>query len=133
MMATYLWVAAGSALGGMARFWLATAVAAVTGPAFPWGTLLINVVGSLVLSILVSRLWPVSAGWVRAGLGPGLVGGFTTFSAVMVSMVTLAASSQILLALGYLVATLVLGFGAAALGFRIGRRRNASPTIEVDE
>jgi fluoride exporter len=100
---------------------------------FPLSTLLINVVGSLVLSILVSRLWPVAPAWVRAGLGPGLVGGFTTFSAVMVSMVTLAASSQVLLALGYLVATLLLGFGAAALGFRIGWRRNSAPTIEVDE
>jgi CrcB protein len=100
---------------------------------FPWSTLLINVVGSLVLAILVSRLWPVVPAWVRAGIGPGLVGGFTTFSAVMVSMVTLAASNQILLALGYLVATLVLGFGAAALGFRIAAPRTSASTIEVDE
>jgi fluoride exporter len=100
---------------------------------FPLSTLLINIIGSLVLAILVSRLWPIAPPWVRAGLGPGLVGGFTTFSAVMVSMVTLAASSEVLLALGYLVATLVLGFGAAALGFRIGRPRGSEPTIEVDE
>ena len=100
---------------------------------FPLSTLLINVVGSLVLAVLVARLWPIAPGWLRAGLGPGLVGGFTTFSAVMISMVTLAASSQILLALGYLAATLVLGFGAAALGFQLGRRRDAEPTIEVDE
>jgi CrcB protein len=100
---------------------------------FPVSTLIINIVGSLALAILVSRLWPIAPAWLRAGLGPGLVGGFTTFSAVMVSMVTLAANSQIVLALVYLVATLVLGFGAAALGFWIGRPRTASPTIEVDE
>jgi CrcB protein len=100
---------------------------------FPLSTLIINVVGSFVLAILAARLWPVAPGWVRAALGPGLLGGFTTFSAVMVSMVTLAASSEILLALVYLAATLVLGFGAAALGFRIGGRRDAAPTIEVDE
>jgi len=122
----------GGALGTLLRL-LLDATIVHRDDQFPLSTLLINVVGSLVLSILVSRLWPVAPSWVRAGLGPGLVGGFTTFSAVMVSMVTLAASSQILLALGYLVATLVLGFGAAALGFRIGWRRNASPTIEVDE
>jgi CrcB protein len=122
----------GGALGTLLRLQL-DAIVAHHDDQFPLSTLLINVVGSLVLSILVSRLWPVAPGWVRAGLGPGLVGGFTTFSAVMVSMVTLAASSQILLALGYLVATLVLGFGAAALGFRIGWRRDAMPTIEVDE
>ena len=49
-----------------------------------------------------------------AQLGPGLVGGFTTFSAVMVSMVTLAASNEILLALVYFALTIVFGFGAAA-------------------
>jgi CrcB protein len=100
---------------------------------FPLSTLLINIVGSFALAVLVSRLWPVAPAWVRAGLGPGLVGGFTTFSAVMVSMVTLAASSDILLALIYAVLTLVLGFGAAAAGFWLARRRDASPTIEVDE
>jgi CrcB protein len=100
---------------------------------FPLSTLIINIVGSFLLALLAARVWPVAPTWVRAALGPGLLGGFTTFSAVMVSMVTLAASSQILLALGYLAATLALGFGAAALGFRVGRRRDAQPTIEVDE
>jgi CrcB protein len=99
---------------------------------FPLSTLLINIVGSFVLAIFVSRLWPITADWLRVGLGPGLLGGFTTFSAVMVSMVTLAASSQILLALVSLALTLVLGFGAAALGFWIGRPRKVPP-IEVDE
>ena len=100
---------------------------------FPLSTLIINVVGSFVLALLVTRLWPVAPEWMRAALGPGLLGGFTTFSAVMVSMVTLAASSQILLALAYLVATLLLGFGAAALGFWLGGRANTGSTIEVDE
>lgn len=100
---------------------------------FPWDTLLINVIGSFLLAILVSRLWPAVPQWVRAGLGPGVLGGFTTFSAVMVSMVTLAASDQILVALVYLLLTLVFGFGAAAAGFWIARRRGASTTIEVDE
>jgi CrcB protein len=100
---------------------------------FPWSTLLINIVGSFALAIFVARLWPIAPAWLRVGLGPGLVGGFTTFSAVMVSMVTLAASSQIVLALVYLVVTLVAGFGAAALGFWIGGRRGARAPIEVDE
>jgi CrcB protein len=105
-----------------------------TDQTFPWSTLIINILGSFVLAILVSRVWPVVPDWVRAGLGPGLLGGFTTFSAVMASMVTLAASSQTLLALGYLGVSLVLGFGAAALGLWIGHRRTpAEPTIEVNE
>jgi CrcB protein len=100
---------------------------------FPLSTLLINIVGSFALALLVTRLWAIAPGWLRSGLGPGLVGGFTTFSAVMVSMVTLAANSEIVQALGYLGITLVLGFGAAALGFFLGRRRDSVPTIEVNE
>ncbi len=131
-MRNLLAVFVGGALGTALRLGL-DATLVHRDDEFPLSTLIINVVGSLVLAVLVARLWPIAPSWVRAGLGPGLVGGFTTFSAVMVSMVTLAASSQILLALGYLVATLVLGFGAAALGFWIGRRRDGVPTIEVDE
>jgi len=100
---------------------------------FPLDTLLINIVGSFLLAVFVSRLWPIVPAWLRAGLGPGLLGGFTTFSALMVSMVTLAASSQVLLALVYAVLSLALGFGAAALGFRIARRPDVVPTIEADE
>jgi CrcB protein len=100
---------------------------------FPLSTLLINVVGSFLLALFVARLWPVVPAWLRAGLGPGLLGGFTTFSAVVVSMVTLASDSMVVQALGYLGITLVLGFGAAALGFWVGRRGEARPTIEVDE
>src|ERR1700744_3832381 len=46
---TWFAVAAGGALGSLARFWLAAAVAAWTGPRFPWGTLLINVLGSFII------------------------------------------------------------------------------------
>lgn len=131
-MRTLLAVFLGGAVGTALRLGL-DAVIVHHDDQFPLSTLIINVVGSFALSILVSRLWPIVPGWVRAGLGPGLIGGFTTFSAVMVSMVTLAGSSQIALALGYLAATLVFGFGAAALGFWIGRRPDSQPTIEVDE
>jgi CrcB protein len=122
----------GGAVGTSLRL-LVDATVVHSDAQFPLSTLIINVVGSLVLAILVSRVWPIVPEWLRAGLGPGLVGGFTTFSAVMISMVTLAASSQIVLALAYLALTLVLGFGAAAFGFWIGRKRGEVPTIEVDE
>jgi CrcB protein len=125
-------VLVGGAIGGGLRLELDAVLPHATND-FPWDTLLINVVGSFVLGVLVSRAWPVVPEWVRAGLGPGFLGGFTTFSAVMVSMVTLAADGEIVLALGYLAATLVLGFAAAALGLWIARRRDAVPIVEVDE
>lgn len=122
----------GGAIGGGLRLELDAALPH-TSTGFPWDTLLINVVGSFLLAVLVARVWPLVPEWVRAGIGPGFLGGFTTFSAVMVSMVTMAAGGEILLALGYLAATLVLGFGAGALGLWIGRRPDAVPIVEVDE
>ncbi len=122
----------GGAVGTSIRL-LIDATLVHTDSQFPLSTLLINVVGSFALAILIARVWPVVPQWVRAALGPGLLGGFTTFSAVMASMVTLAANGDIVLALVYIVLSLVLGFGAAAFGFWIGRRKNAAPIVEVDE
>ena len=62
--------------------------------AFPWSTLLINVVGSFALGVLVARVWPTAPAWLRAGLGAGLLGSFTTFSAVAVSLVALADAGE---------------------------------------
>jgi CrcB protein len=90
--------------------------------AFPLSTLLSNVAGSFALGVLVTRLWPVAPAWLRGGLGPGLLGGFTTFSAVAVSLVSLTGAGLGLMAVGYLALTLVLGFAAAAAGLMAGRR-----------
>ena len=82
-------------------------------------TLVVNVVGSLVLGYLVARVWPTASAWVRAGIGPGVLGSFTTFSALAVILVDLGFTLEGLL---YLAATLVLGLGAAYLGLRLGGR-----------
>jgi CrcB protein len=89
---------------------------------FPVSTLIINVVGAFALGLLTARVWPTARPWVRAGLGPGLLGSFTTFSAFVVSLVSLAASDQWMPGALYLVATIVLGFGAAWAGLRMGGR-----------
>ena len=103
---------------------------------FPLSTLLVNVVGSFLLGLLVSRLWTHAPSWMKAGLGAGLIGSFTTFSAVMVSLVAQGVHGAWLLAIGYLVASLVLGLGTAALGLHIGRARpwrSDAPIDWVDE
>jgi CrcB protein len=96
---------------------------------FPWSTLIINVAGSFALGLLVARVWPVAPGWLRFGLGTGLLGSFTTFSALIVSLVQLsfAYPAQALLYLG---ASLVLGLGAAWLGLRMGRARALELTAD---
>ena len=58
IMMTYLWIALGSALGGMARFWCSGFVAERFGGTFPWGTLLVNVVGSFVIGFFATLTGP---------------------------------------------------------------------------
>jgi CrcB protein len=114
-------VIAGGAVGTALRLGL-DALVPHGDDAFPVSTLIVNVLGAFALGLLVARLWGSAPSWLRAGLGPGLLGSFTTFSALAVALVTLVDAEQWMTALGYLVVTLVLGFGAAVLGLRLGRR-----------
>ncbi len=98
---------------------------------FPLSTLLINCVGAFALGVLVSRLWSTAPSWLKAGLGAGLLGSFTTFSAFAVSLVSLSRAGEWMPALGYLALTLLLGLGSAALGLALGRRAPVHP--EFDE
>ena len=88
----------------------------------PASTLAINVVGSLALGFLVARVWSSAAPWARAGLGAGLLGSFTTFSALAVTLVTLGFTWGAALYLGL---SLVLGLLAAWAGLRLGSPRPA--------
>lgn len=101
---------------------------------FPVSTLLINLVGALALGYLVARIWPIAPGWLRAGLGSGLLGSFTTFSALAVSLVSLAHAGEWMPALLYLAASILLGLAAAWAGLRLGRDgRPITPLDEVNE
>ncbi len=126
-------VAMGAVLGTGARLTL-DAVIPHSDTSFPWSTLLINVVGSFALGALVSTLWRWRdlPNWLRAGLGTGLIGSFTTFSAVIVSLIAEGAHGEWMLALAYLVGTLLLGFAAAVAGIALGGRRRTPPDL-VDE
>ena len=94
MIATYLWVAVGGALGSMARFWLAAFVANILGPQFPWGTILINIVGSFIIGFFATFAGPggrfVASFNARAFVMVGICGGFTTFSAFSLQTLDLA-------------------------------------------
>jgi CrcB protein len=83
----YLAVGVGSALGGMGRFWISSVIGQRYGDAFPWGTILVNVTGSLAIGVLAAlagtedrsptKLSPFAAQFFMAGV----CGGYTTFSA----------------------------------------------------
>jgi CrcB protein len=115
-------VALGALVGTELRYGLGVLFPEPAG-AIPWTTLAINVCGSFVLAALTT-LWiarPRTAFWLRAGIGPGLLGSFTTFSAVVFSVDQQARSGQHLTWLTYLGLSLVRGLGAAAAGWKAGK------------
>lgn len=84
-MEAYLWIAVGSALGGVARYWCTGLVTDAIDSPFPWGTLTVNVVGSFIIGAFAAATagegrWLVSPTTQRF-VTVGLLGGFTTFSA----------------------------------------------------
>ncbi len=117
----YLWVAVGGAIGSMARFWLANAMAVATGAEFPWGTLLINIIGSFVISFfgMLTGSSPRFAVPYEARIfvTVGLCGGFTTFSSFSLQTIDLLRTGQPSRAGLYVAASVILCLGACALGF----------------
>ncbi len=124
-MNPYILVAAGGAAGSVARYGLALAIARLAGTAFPWGTVLINILGSFVigwfaeLSAAYGR-HPASEA-TRALVMAGLCGGFTTFSAFSLQTIDLLRGGQPLRAGANVVASVVLCLAATALGMRLAQ------------
>lgn len=88
----------------------------------PISTLTVNLLGSLLLGVAVARVWPAVPGWVRGGLGTGLLGSFTTFSAVVLVASRFTVDGDPMLAIAYLLVSVVGGLGAAGLGLGLARR-----------
>lgn len=117
-------VAAGGALGAVARYAVQSAVERAFGPAFPWGTLGVNVAGGLAMGLLAGWLAGRGEGgeaW-RLALGVGVLGGFTTFSAFSVETIRLIEKRAIGEATVYVSASVALALAATALGLWIARR-----------
>ena len=112
-------VAAGGAIGSLARYGIAVALPHGRSE-LPVSTLLVNVVGCMLLGILVGG-WP-HAKWLRPFLGTGVLGGFTTFSALALETDRLLDRAPVMGAV-YVALSLLLGLSGAAVGLRVGARR----------
>lgn len=129
-LALYFWVAIGGAIGSVARFALGNAMAVAAGTSFPWGTLLINVLGSFVISFFgvltgMHARFPLPAE-ARIFVTVGLCGGFTTFSAFSLQTVELARAGHPVRAALYVAASASLCIIACALGYAWAAAFNAS-------
>ena len=119
---SYLFVAAGGALGAMARF--ALNVSLQRDVEFPWGTLTANLLGCLVMGVIAqliaSTAWFNAAGIVpdqyRLLFAVGFCGSFTTLSSMMVELNTMLQKNEIFYSFSYLVGTLVGGFACFYVG-----------------
>jgi CrcB protein len=124
-VATYGWVAIGGAIGSMARFWMGVAVAEMVGARFPWGTLLINVIGSFVIGwfdVLTGEFgsWSVPPD-ARAFVLVGLCGGFTTFSSFSLQTMQLMQGGEALRAGAYVVGSVALCLISVWAGMTLAR------------
>jgi fluoride exporter len=83
-MASYFWIAIGSALGGVARYWCAGVAARLVGETFPWGTIGVNILGSFIIGFFATLTGPDGRVYVgslgRQFVMIGICGGYTTFS-----------------------------------------------------
>ena len=117
-------IAGGGALGALLRYWMSTGIYALAGRGFPYGTLAVNVLGSLVMGFLyVWLLERVPEGSVaRAFLLIGLLGAFTTFSTFSIETLGLMEAGQFGRALLNIILSVVFCITAAALGVMLARQ-----------
>lgn len=122
-MSQTLAIAAGGAIGALMRYWMSIWVYAKLGSDFPYGTLAVNVLGSLIMGVLyvllVERL-DLDPIW-RAALLVGLLGAFTTFSAFSIETLNLIESRENIKALLNIFFSVVLCIFAAWAGVIAGR------------
>lgn len=123
-MQTILLIASGGAIGALLRYGVANAAHAWLGRSFPWGTLTVNVLGSLLIGLLyvllVERL-ALGPEW-RAALLIGVLGAFTTFSAFSLETLTLLEEGGLAPALANIGASVFLCLLACFIGLWMGRQ-----------
>jgi len=124
-MTAFLIVFLGAGLGGMLRHGVNVGCARLCGTEFPWGTMTVNIVGSLVMGLVVGWLaFRAGESWtqhVRLFLTTGVLGGFTTFSAFSLDTMLLWERGQVGVALAYVLASVLVGVLALAAGLALMR------------
>ena len=115
-----VWVALGGAMGSVARYWFSGIIARFIGETFPWGTLIVNVSGSLLIGFIATVsgtdgrfLIPPEA---RQFMMVGILGGYTTFSSFSLQTLNLARDGEWLLAGANIVGSMVLCLIAVWVG-----------------
>lgn len=123
-MSQVLAIAAGGAVGAVLRFWVSGGVYALVGRGFPYGTLAVNVSGSLIMGLLYVLMldrMSLAPEW-RAAILIGLLGAFTTFSTFSIETLNLIEQTAYLKAGLNMAVSVVACLAAVWLGVLIGRQ-----------
>ena len=126
-MLTYLIIALGSALGGAGRYAVSTWVTSSWGDAFPWGTLVVNASGSLIIGVIAAIADPACKLYVSSPMQQfliiGIMGGFTTFSSFSLQTLSLIKEGQWIFATGNVVGSVLLCLFSVWIGFFFNYRK----------
>lgn len=114
-------VATGGMLGSVGRYLIGSWLFR-HGALFPWPTFSVNIIGSLIIGLVmgIAARHEPPPGWSLL-LTTGFCGGFTTFSALSAESVHLLRQQQFGIVLIYIIASIILGIGAAATGFALSK------------
>lgn len=117
-------VALGGALGALARVAVGTALAPDPG-GWPWGTMVANLTGALLLGLVLGVLRDAVAvaGWARPLVATGIIGGYTTFSTLSVEALQLLTGGHAAAAAGYVLISALAGLVAMWAGLTVARAR----------
>ena len=121
MMTSVFSVALGGAIGAVGRYGVNVAATRWLGIGFPWGTVIVNIVGSFLMGVLI--VWLANKGGMRFApfLMTGVLGGFTTFSAFSLDAITLFERGQTLQAGAYVLGSVVTALIAIMAGMAATR------------
>jgi CrcB protein len=126
---TYLLIGIGGALGSIARFWCSDVMGRLFGDSFPWGTLLVNVIGSLIIGFVFTATEPdgrlAATIETRHFIMVGILGGYTTFSAFSLQTLHLLNHGHLLYASLNVVASVAFCLVAVWLGHQLALQFNA--------
>ena len=117
-----LLVALGGAIGASFRHLAGIGALRLMGAAFPWGTLFVNVIGSVVMGLFIA--WLVKRGGsneLRLFFATGVLGGFTTFSAFSLDVANMIERGSMMPAFGYIAASVIISILALFIGLWFGR------------
>jgi CrcB protein len=128
-VASYFWIAIGSALGGMARYWCSGIAARLIGETFPWGTIIVNIVGSFIIGFFATLTGPDGRVFAdtltRQFVMIGFCGGYTTFSSFSLQTLALLQDGEWLLASANIALSVIACLLAVWAGYALAASINA--------